>query len=140
MLAWFDVHTAQRRDCKPNIMKSKHTLASTLAVALLASGLVGCATESQEQAQLAAQAKVSRAAAEQVALSRVPGGTIKEGELEKEKGKLIWSFDIATPGSKEISEVAVDAISGAVLSVEKETPEEQAKEKSEDAKKEHGEH
>ncbi len=121
-------------------MKSKHLLGSTIALALLAAGLIGCATEAQEQAQLAAQAKVSRAAAEQAALAKVPGGTIKECELEKEKGKLIWSFDIAIPGSKDISEVAVDAISGAVLSVENETPEDQAKEKAEDAKKEHGEH
>lgn len=116
-------------------MKSKQLLGSTLALALLAAGLVGCATEAQEQAQLAAQAKVSRATAEQAALAKVPGGTIKEGELEKEKGKLIWSFDIATPGSKNISEVAVDAISGVVLSVDIETPKEQEKEKEEDAKK-----
>jgi hypothetical protein len=115
-------------------MKSKYLFAATLTLALLAAGLVGCATAAQEQAQLAAQAKVSRATAEQTALGKVPGGTIKEGELEKEKGKLIWSFDIATPGSKDISEVAVDAISGAVLSVAKETPEDQAKEKAADEK------
>jgi len=115
-------------------MKSKHLFAATLALALLAAGLVGCATEAQEQAQLAAQAKVSRATAGQTALSKVPGGTIKEGELEKEKGKLIWSFDIATPGSKDISEVAVDAMNGEVLSVEKETPKEQEKEEDEKKK------
>jgi len=46
-----------------------------------------------------------------------------------EKGKLIWSFDISTPDSKDITEVAVDAITGDVASVEKETPGQQQKEK-----------
>jgi uncharacterized membrane protein YkoI len=50
----------------------------------------------------------------------MPGGTVKEGELEKEKGKLIWSFDLTTPGSKGITEVNVDALTGDVVSVEKE--------------------
>jgi uncharacterized membrane protein YkoI len=117
-------------------MKSKHIITSTLAVALLVAALVGCATEQEQQAKLAAMAKVSRAAAEQTALAKVPGGTIKDGELEKEKGKLIWSFDISIPGSADIKEVAVDAITGAVLSVETETPAQQAKEKEEDEKKE----
>ncbi len=62
-------------------------------------------------------------------MTRVPDGTIKEGELEKEHGKLIWSFDMATPATKNITEVAVDAINGEIVSVETETPEQQAKEK-----------
>ena len=65
----------------------------------------------------------------------MPNGTIKDGELEKEKGKLIWSFDIATPDSKDIKEVAVDAITGEVVAVDTETPEQQAKEAAEDAAK-----
>jgi uncharacterized membrane protein YkoI len=34
-----------------------------------------------------AKSKIERAAAEKIALARVPGGQIKEGELEKEHGK-----------------------------------------------------
>lgn len=100
-----------------------------LAATLVAVGVSGCATEKQEQAELQAQAKISKEQAQQTALTKAPGGTIKEGELEKEKGTLIWSFDITTPDSKDITEVAVDAITGTVVSVEKETPEQQAKEK-----------
>ena len=117
-------------------MKTKAILSATIALALLAAGLAGCATEEQEQAQLAAQAKVSRADAEKAALAKVPGGTVKDAELENEKGKLIWSFDISTPGSPNISEVAVDAITGVAGDVEIETPADQAKEKAGDAKKE----
>jgi uncharacterized membrane protein YkoI len=112
-------------------MKIRLLASSALAALLLA----GCASERQEQAKLQAQAKVSRADAEKTALAKAPNGTIKDGELEKEKGRLIWSFDIATPGSQDITEVAVDAMTGDVLSVEKETPKQQAKEKDEDDKK-----
>jgi hypothetical protein len=116
------------------IMKSKIVLGSTLSLALLTVGLTACIAEKQEQAQLAAQAKVSRADAEKTALTKAPNGTVKEAELEREKGKLIWSLDIATAGSKDITEVAVDAVTGAIVRVEKETPKQQATEKEEDAK------
>jgi hypothetical protein len=115
-------------------MKIKNLVCATWSAALLAGGLMACATEKEkgEAAPLEAQAKVSRADAQYTALAKVPGGTIKEGELEREKGKLIWSFDIATPGSKDITEVQVDAVSGAIVAVDKETPAEQAKEKQKD--------
>ena len=113
-------------------MNIKSLASSVLAVALLA----GCASEKQEHAKLEAQAKISRAAAEKIALTKAPNGTIQDGELEKEKGRLIWSFDIATPGTQDITEVAVDALTGAVVSVDNETPAQQAREKAEDAKKE----
>ena len=79
--------------------------------------------------KLEAEAKVSRAEAEKIALTKAPGGTVKEGELEKEKGKLIWSFDISTPGTSDITEVHVDAITGQIAGVEKETAKAEAKEK-----------
>jgi uncharacterized membrane protein YkoI len=110
-------------------MKNKIIIAGLLAAAIVVVGAAGCASEKQEQAELQAQAKISKEQAQQTALAKAPGGTIKEGELEKEKGKLIWSFDIATPDSKDITEVNVDAITGDVVSVEKETPEQQKKEK-----------
>lgn len=111
-------------------MKIKTILVPSLALGLLAAGLTACVTEQQEQASLAAQAKVSRADAERTALTKAPGGKVKEGELEKENGKLIWSFDIATEGTTDITEVAVDAITGAVISVDKETAADEAKEKA----------
>ncbi|MDB6023726.1 MAG: peptidase [Pedosphaera sp.] len=117
-------------------MKIKKIIPSLLTVIVLAGGLTACMSEKESESDLKAQAKVSEADAKQTALSKVPNGTIKEGELEKEKGRLIWSFDIAIPGSADIKEVAVDAISGAVVSVETETAAQQAKEKAEDAKKE----
>jgi uncharacterized membrane protein YkoI len=103
-----------------------------LSVALTAGLLAGCATEKSEQnkqARLAAHAKIARADAQQTALQQVSNGAVQAAEIEKEHGKLIWSFDITVPGSKDIKEVAVDAMTGKVVSVETETPEQQAKEK-----------
>jgi hypothetical protein len=115
-----------------------------LSVALAAGLLTGCECEKCEkggeakEAALLSQAKISKETAQASALAKVPGGTVKEGELEKEKGKLIWSFDISTPDSKDIKEVAVDAMTGDVIGVDTETPEDQAKEAAEDAKKKKG--
>ncbi len=103
-----------------------------LMVSLLASAALlltaGCATH-PSQAELQAKAKITQDQAQQIALSKAPGGTIKEATLEEEHGKLVWPFDIATPGAKDITEVQVDAITGTVVSVENESPAQEAKEK-----------
>ena len=115
-------------------MKTKNIIITALAAALLA----GCASDEHEeheahkaakQAKLMAQAKVSQSDAQATALAQVPNGTVKEAEIEKEHGKLIWSFDIATPETKDITEVNVDAINGSVVSKEMEKPEDESKEK-----------
>ena len=106
-------------------MKIKMMVCSALAAVLLA----GCATENQ--AKLMAEAKVSKEAAEKSALAKVPNGTIKEAEIEKENGKLQWSFDVTTPDSKGITEVNVDAMTGNVISVETESAQSEAEEAGE---------
>jgi uncharacterized membrane protein YkoI len=123
-------------------MKIRHIICSAVTISLLVGGLTACTTEKEEANEgkegkankLEAQAKISKAEAQKIALDRVPGGTIKEGDIEKEKGKLLWSFDIATPGTKDITEVQVDAMTGQVLDVSKETASDQEKEKKEDEK------
>ena len=136
--------TGYRAGLTQNIayMKINNIICSVVTIGLLAGGLAACTTEKEEgkegqaakEAQLASQAKITKDEAQKIALDKVPGGTIKEAELEKEKGKLIWSFDVATPGTKDITEVNVDAITGAVVGLSKETVAEQEKEKKEDAK------
>ena len=105
-------------------MKS-NTIIKSLLAAVAAATL--CATpafakdKEKDEAALEAQAKVSKADAQATALAQVPGGTVKEAEIEKEKGALIWSFDITTTGSKDVTEVNVDATTGKVVNVEKES-------------------
>lgn len=113
-------------------MKINMIACSVVVAALLA----GCSTEKQEQAELQARAKISKETAQQTAQAKVPNGTVKDSEVEMEKGKLIWSFTFAIPDSKDIKEVNVDAVTGDVVGeVETETPEMQAKEAAEDAAK-----
>jgi uncharacterized membrane protein YkoI len=129
--------TTNNTHLKRTIMKIKMIVCSALAASLLA----GCISEKCEhhnkqarQAKLMAKAKVSRDDAEKTALAKVSNGTVKESELEKEHGKLQWSFDVATPDSKDIMEVNVDAITGDVISVTKETDEDATKAKKDDDK------
>lgn len=89
----------------------------------------------ETDAQLLKQAKITRQQAEQIALAKVPNGKITAGELEKEHGLLIWSFDIAMPHSQNITEVQVNAKTGKIASVQMETPDDQAKEKAADQAK-----
>jgi uncharacterized membrane protein YkoI len=108
-----------------------------VAAAILVTGLTTSipATSQETQNQLQAEAKVPQAAAEKTALAKVPNGKIKSGELEREHGKLVWSFDISVPHSKNITEVQVDAKTGKIVVVEIETPKDQAKEKAADKEK-----
>ena len=86
------------------------------ALALCAtSASAQAAPKHETQAQLEAQAKVSMAAAKATALAKVPGGWVKSSELEREHGKLLYSFDIATKGKNGIDEVQIDAITGAQI-------------------------
>jgi len=102
------------------------TICSILAAVLFA------ACESDNQAKLLAEAKITKADAQATALAKAPNGIIKEAELEREHGKLIWSFGIATPDSKDITEVNVDAVTGAVVNVEHEKEEREKGEKEKD--------
>jgi uncharacterized membrane protein YkoI len=111
------------------------SLALSFSLAVACGGSQTKASDPAASAKLEAEAKVSRPDAEKAALAAVPGGTIKEGELEREHGVLVWSFDIATAGSEDITEVQIDAANGKVVSVEKETPKQQREEKEKDKKK-----
>jgi hypothetical protein len=59
-------------------------------------------------------------------------GKIKSEELEKEKGKLIYSFDIQMPDG--VHEVNVDAMTGKIVEDSIENAQDEAKEAAEDAK------
>jgi uncharacterized membrane protein YkoI len=88
----------------------------------------------ESQATLQAEAKVSEATARATALAQVPNGTVKSSELEREKGKLIYSYDITVPGKTGIEEVNVNAIDGSVVGKEHETPKSEKKEAAAEAK------
>jgi hypothetical protein len=110
-------------------MKTKLYMTTAVAAVAAAGLMVSPLLAADETGtQLQAQAKITKADAQTTALAKVPDGTIQTAELEKEHSKLIWSFDIAMPRSKNITEVQVDAKTGKIVSVQVETPQDQAKE------------
>lgn len=117
---------------------SRHMLIAATLVALIAASAgaqqAPAAKVSKEDAALRATAKVSEESARAIALKAVPGSTVKEGELEKENGKLVWSFDLKVAGKKGVEEVQVDAITGKVISHEHESDAKEAKEARDEAK------
>jgi hypothetical protein len=82
----------------------------------------------EEKPGYRAQAKITGEAAMRSALNRVPGGHVESAELEKEKGHLVYSFDIVSPHKSGVEEILVDAGSGKVISQHHESPTAEAKE------------
>jgi uncharacterized membrane protein YkoI len=85
-------------------------------------------------AKLKAEAKVKQADAIAIAKKEVPNGKIQSGEIEREGGKLIYSFDIKVPGKSGIEEVNVDAMTGTIIAHEHETPKAEKTEAAAEAK------
>jgi hypothetical protein len=77
---------------------------------------------------------IQGAQATQTALRRVPNGAVKSVELEREHGKLVWSFDVAQSGKSGVTEVQVDAVTGQVVSLKRESAAQEADEASAEAK------
>jgi uncharacterized membrane protein YkoI len=113
------------------VMKMKSRIGVPVLIALL--GLAPAAFSAETQAALQKEAKISMQKAREIALKKVPGGKIESGELEREHGKLIYSFDIKTkePG---VTEVNVNALDGKIVAVQKENAAKEAAEKKQEAK------
>jgi uncharacterized membrane protein YkoI len=88
----------------------------------------------ETQAELQKEAKFSMADARALARKTVPTGKIASGEIEREGGKLIYSFDMKVPGKSGIDEVNIDAMTGALISNQHETPKDEKAEAKADAK------
>src|SRR2546423_5637247 len=98
--------------------------------------LVVCAISSaiaaQESKDLKSEAKITLEAARETALKRAPGN-VESGELEREHGKLVYSFDIRN-AKGTITEVQVSAITGEIVRVEHENKKQEAAEKRAEAR------
>jgi hypothetical protein len=108
-------------------MKRKKSRILAVGFALVVAAVTTGQAQPSE-AQLMKETKVTKSRAEKTALTKVPDGIIRSAELEREHGLLIWSFDITKPGTKNITEVQVDAKTGKIASVKIETPKDQATE------------
>ena len=87
---------------------------------------------STDQAALQKEAKISMEKAKEIALKHVKKGSrIASSELEREHGKLIYSFDITT--KKGVTEVNVDAITGKIVDTHHESAAKEAAEKKQES-------
>ena len=111
------------------------TYKSTVKPASKTSTVKHTAMKKESQAALQREAKIPEATARATALAEVPNGTVKSSELEREKGKLIYSYDIKVAGKTGVEEIAVNAIDGTIVSREHETPKMEKKEAAKEAKK-----
>ena len=97
--------------------------------AILAAGAFAATSTAKDTKQ---HPKITMEQARATALKKAPGKVTSE-ELENEKGKLIYSFDIAT-SKTDVTEVNVDAISGKIVAVQHENAAKEAAEKKQEAK------
>ena len=126
-----------------------HARKALFVAAVVAVGSVGFATTSSAQqtkhaatgqvrvkgsAKLKSEAKVTEADAIATAQKEVPDGKIESGEIEREGGKLIYSFDIKVPKKSGVEEVNVDAMTGTVVKKEHETAAQEKAEMKKEAK------
>ena len=95
---------------------------SVIALAVATSWTPFNSWAQQSETELLKQARVTKHQAKKIALARVKRGAIKCVELEKENGVLIWSVDVAQPPKRDLTDVWVDATTGKIATVERETP------------------
>jgi uncharacterized membrane protein YkoI len=109
----------------------------TLSVAAPSSHAAATKATVKKSTSAAMTPKVSIASARAVALAKVTGGTIKSEELEREHGRLIYSFDMQVAGKSGIDEVNVDAMTGKIVAFQHEGPAAEAKEKRQEKREAH---
>ena len=105
----------------------KSVLTAALAVVCLTFGIANASAQGK---------KIGMAKARRIALEKA-SGKIEGSELEKENGKTVYSFDIRN-AKGTITEVQVDAYTGAVVSVEEENKQQEAAEKAEEKREKKG--
>ena len=128
------LHSVERFGADRVEVRMKRTLMFSLTLGMVLGFVAVTFAAEPNEAELMKQAQITKTEAEQIALSKVSHGIVKSADIKKEKGHLVWSFDIARPGTHDITEVLVDAKTGKIISTQTESPRDQAKEAAADKK------
>jgi uncharacterized membrane protein YkoI len=119
-------------DHQENVMKKLLAVALLVAMVPVANAATTTTTTKKHHHSTA---KVSEETARAAALAQIPNGKVESHELEKEHGKLVYSFDIKAPGKSGVEEVNVDAMTGKVLNSHHETASGEKKEMAKEKQK-----
>ena len=103
------------------------TIHAVLAVAV--GGLIASSGSAKSP-----QPRISMSTARSHALTYVPHGRIASAELETERGRLIYSFDIKVPNRPGIEEIQISAITGKLVSHTHESPAVESRERRSEPK------
>src|ERR1700741_2452477 len=107
-------------------LNPKHSRRFCLAVALV---IVSAAPIfASEQSYAKHSGNIEKREAEQIALSKIRGGTIRSAELQVANDSHFWAVFVTKPDKQNAKEVHIDATSGKILAVQTEKPEDQAEE------------
>jgi uncharacterized cupredoxin-like copper-binding protein len=112
-------------------MKMRTSTLIAILLALLTLPAWAGGQSKASQAALSKEAKITMEQAQKTALAK-EAGKIQSKEIEREKGKLIYSFDIKMADG--IHEVNIDAMTGEVVEDTVESAAAEAKEKAADKK------
>ena len=108
-------------------MKPKDFLRSVILIVALSTFGISSGVAS-DKIEAKHSSKITKARAERIALTKVPGGSIRSAELETARGQRFCAVFIEKPGAKNAKEIRVDAKSGQILAVQTERPGDQAEE------------
>src|SRR3981189_2193903 len=111
----------------------KKSILPGILLALLTLPAWGGGQSKSSRAALSKEAKITMEQAQKTALAK-EAGKIQSKEIEREKGKLIYSFDIKMADG--MHEVNIDAMTGEVVEDTVESAAAEAKEKAADKKQE----
>ncbi len=120
---------------------NKNIILTIAAVAVAAIGNVDSfasvakSMSTNPQTRTQKKAKIGMKKAREIALTKA-SGKIEGAELENEKGKTIYSFDIRN-SKGTITEVQVEAYTGEIVSVEEENAKAEAAEKKQERREKH---
>jgi uncharacterized membrane protein YkoI len=101
---------------------------------ILGGVVLATASLAADDPKLVAEAKIKETEARATALAQVKNGTVRSEELERERGHLIYSYDIEVARKSGIDEVNVDAMTGKVIAKTHESPTAERKEADAEAK------
>jgi hypothetical protein len=115
-------------------MRTTVLIPLALLFAASVAGAQGTSVKTETQAELQKEAKMTMADARAMAMREVPHSKVRAGEIEREGGKLIYSFDMKVAHKSGIDEVNIDAMTGKLVSKQHETPKAEKAEAKVDAK------